>query len=695
MRLSAFVRSLATTVLAGLLLAGGTAQTDRSGSESDSRSSGVRFPVVKTQPAVAPVVESSFKHQPQVNSFFKPGRASPTNPKPALSTNIVFEPAATGAVAPVRRIQPLGRFPGIDATGWVPPDPHIAAGPNHVVQVVNSDIAWFDKTTGNLQFQVPMEPIPGDDEGFFESLGVSPFVYDPKVLYDPVTERFIVVALELGNPNVSKVLIAVSDDSDPNGAWAKYRFEAKLDIGGVEHWFDYPGFGCNRDAVVVTGNMFPFVGSGFGGSQAIVIPKAPLVTAQPATASQIHIPGRASIQVARTFDPNVDKVFMVGAGGPTNQLRTYAVVDLAASPVVQELSVPIPAFQPPASNAPSAQGRELDTLDGRILDAAWRGGRLYACHAVRAGVGDVRTAVRWYEFETNGFTVGDPPTLRQAGTLVSPIAGEHYNMPGLAVNQNFDLVLVFTRSSESIVADIMAAGRRGGDPLGTVGTPIRLHSAAGAAYGGGGFNRWGDYFGAQTDPVDGTTFWTVGMTGKANGNWTTFIDRLTVVDLGLGVDAEIVPGSVAIFANQGTGLSGGVAELAASDASVLSLTSVAVPRLGQVAALDIVADVGTGDDLMRLSVEADMSLVNGAAVFVYMQDFTTGELVLVGQRTASGSSMTHDFAVQENRNRFRQTGTHQVRIVIRVVDPIRTGRRIGLQLPFVLLVDRVTVKIRS
>lgn len=695
MLLIAFSRSLASMMLAGLLVAAGTAQVDRSRSENDGRSSNNRHPVVKTQPAVAPVVESSFKHQPQINISFKPGRASPTNPKPAVATSIVFEPAVTGGIAPMQRIQTLGRFPGIDATGWVPPDPHIAVGPNHVVQVVNSDIAWFDKTTGNLQFQVAMEPIAGPEEGFFESLGVSPFVYDPKVLYDPVTQRFIVVALELGNPDVSKILIAVSDDSNPNGDWAKYRFEAKLNIGGVDHWFDYPGFGCNKDVVVVTGNMFPFVGSGFGGSQAIVIPKATLVAAQPTTASQIHIPNRASIQVARTFDPDVDKVFMIGTGGPTTQLLTYAVVDPLTSPAVQELAVSIPAYQPPASNAPSPSGRELDTLDGRILDAAWRGGRLYACHAIRAGIADLRTAVRWYEFETNAFTVGDPPTLRQAGTLVSPNPGEHYNMPGLAVNQNFDMVLVFTRSSESIVADIMAAGRRGVDPMGTVGTPVRLHSAAGATYGDVGFNRWGDYFGAQTDPVDGTTFWTVGMTGKSNGNWTTFIDRLTILNLGLGVDAEIAPGSVGIFGSQGTGLVGGVAELAASDSNVLSLSSVAIPRLGQVAALDITADLGTSDDLLRLSVETDMSLFSGAAVFVYMQDFTTGELVLIGQRTSTGSSMTHDFVVQGNRNRFRQTGTNQARVVIRVVDPIRSGRRIGLQLPFVLLVDRVTVKIRS
>ena len=43
-------------------------------------------------------------------------------------------------------------FPGIGATGWVPADPDIAVGPNHIVSVVNSSIGFFTKT-GTSQFQ--------------------------------------------------------------------------------------------------------------------------------------------------------------------------------------------------------------------------------------------------------------------------------------------------------------------------------------------------------------------------------------------------------------------------------------------------------------------------------------------------------------------------------------------------------------
>lgn len=204
------------------------------------------------------MTESSYKHRLQIDIMFKPGRPSPTNPKPAVAANIVFEPAATGGITPMPRTRTLGRFPGIDANGHLHPTPNIAVGPRHLVQVVNTGIAWFETDTGIRHFQVPIEPITGDAEGFFESLGISPFVFDPKVLFDPVTQHFIFVALEFGPADV---MIAVSVDANPNGDWAKYRFEAKPNLAVTDLWLDYPGFGCNKDAVAGTGNVFPFSGA--------------------------------------------------------------------------------------------------------------------------------------------------------------------------------------------------------------------------------------------------------------------------------------------------------------------------------------------------------------------------------------------------------------------------------------------------
>src|SRR5262245_15270252 len=46
-------------------------------------------------------------------------------------------------------------FPTIGATGWNPPDPTLAVGPNHVIVCVNMTLACYTKS-GTLQFSIPL-----------------------------------------------------------------------------------------------------------------------------------------------------------------------------------------------------------------------------------------------------------------------------------------------------------------------------------------------------------------------------------------------------------------------------------------------------------------------------------------------------------------------------------------------------------
>ena len=72
-------------------------------------------------------------------------------------------------------LEPAGvGFPGINNTGWIPPDPHMAVGPQHVVVMTNGAIAFFTKT-GTFQFQDQIEGAGG----FWGSLGATGFVFDP------------------------------------------------------------------------------------------------------------------------------------------------------------------------------------------------------------------------------------------------------------------------------------------------------------------------------------------------------------------------------------------------------------------------------------------------------------------------------------------------------------------------------------
>ena len=58
----------------------------------------------------------------------------------------------------------LPKFPGVGWTSIYPADPDVAAGPNHLVQVVNSQIAFFTRT-GAVQFQQLRRAVPGSPAG--------------------------------------------------------------------------------------------------------------------------------------------------------------------------------------------------------------------------------------------------------------------------------------------------------------------------------------------------------------------------------------------------------------------------------------------------------------------------------------------------------------------------------------------------
>src|SRR5688572_12350940 len=125
----------------------------------------------------------------------------------------------------------------------IPPDPYGAAGPAHVVSVVNTSIEFHRTSDGAQQHSQSLR-------GFFTSLTPVNDLFDPKVTYDQFENRFLVVALErvLTGSTSSRILLAVSDDSDPNGTWRFLAINSKINIGGIDTWADYPGIAVDEEA---------------------------------------------------------------------------------------------------------------------------------------------------------------------------------------------------------------------------------------------------------------------------------------------------------------------------------------------------------------------------------------------------------------------------------------------------------------
>ena len=143
-------------------------------------------------------------------------------------------------------------FDGIDDNYTaIPPDVNGAVGPNHIMTTLNTEVR-IQSLTGTIISTVSLY-------SFWNSVGF-PSPFDPKVLYEPYNNRWIITSVANSNSGSSSILIGVSQTNDPTGVWNLYSIDAD---GSDANWLDFPSIGFNKDWVVVTGHLFSISGSNF------------------------------------------------------------------------------------------------------------------------------------------------------------------------------------------------------------------------------------------------------------------------------------------------------------------------------------------------------------------------------------------------------------------------------------------------
>lgn len=84
--------------------------------------------------------------------------------------------------------------------------------------------------------------------------------FDPRVIYDRYTNRFIVVTCAYADSMANYLLVSFSKFEDPRLGWNHYRIRS--DTLDENEWFDSPNISINRDELFITGNMFSDLGNG-------------------------------------------------------------------------------------------------------------------------------------------------------------------------------------------------------------------------------------------------------------------------------------------------------------------------------------------------------------------------------------------------------------------------------------------------
>lgn len=582
------------------------------------------------------------------------------SPAPAPMTMLAMA-APTNAEAPIPPIWqprrepmpplPLGPgdgpdfgFNAIDFTGWTPPDPEMAVGPDHIVTVTNGSIAFFDKTGTNL-FQDEIE----GPQGFWGQQGATGFVFDPEVLYDPHSNRFFAMCCERSSDNRSKYLLAVSDDANPMGTWFKYR----IDVTNVDNDIDSPNMGIDADVVYLSADFF-----GPDKYQVLMIEKAPLLSGGSINSREIVITGSGnqSMGLPVVYDDAGDAGYLLqssegtGNGITFSEVRFHAITNQLTNPQRVTVDVAVPTYSYP--NQPPQQGTSNRPFlfEPRFWSCAVRNGSMWAVHHVNGS----RARVRWYEFDMRNWPFGgQDPILRQWGELDYG-GGIHTYFPSIAVDAENNATIFFSRSATNEFISIGRAFRRHDDALNTF-RPMEFVKQSTVPYTGAG--RWGDYSGTKPEPNEPGVFWGHHEWTDVSNAWRTWLAR---------VDTR--PGSFEITEFDvlfGSLLEGDIASMTESDdvyvetnsAPGFSVLEPDLMRLEVFFAID-----GQAPNEVELAIESRISQPGGQAT-VSLRRWSTGSLITVGSYAIGTSEQTESFGPLASSDFVRDTdGLVEVRI---------------------------------
>ncbi|HEX9794589.1 MAG TPA: hypothetical protein VGC54_11455 [Planctomycetota bacterium] len=393
-------------------------------------------------------------------------------------------------------------FEAFASTGWTPPDPDLAVGPNHLVVVVNVAMKFYDKA-GNQTFSTNLEP-------FFNTSG---FVFDPVALYDEQAGRFVIAAAEHASNGDDYFDIAVSDDDNPNGAWHKYR----VNVNSICGFLDFDNLGMTGDAYIVAADCF----SNPTGNKIHVLEKAPMLvggamnrTSFTTSTSQI------SMGATRNYDGG-STAYLVSSYSPGSpNLGIRAIKNAGSSPSLVSYNLNVGSFSNPPDAQQSGTSNQADTIDHRIKNGVVRNGFLYVTHNVNGGDGAAK--VEWYKIDLRGWpNSGLNPILADNGRV-----NEGTNVDSWFGDVNVDaagnMTISYNRSSPSQFIGIYHTQRKAGDPAGQTDPGVQMQISTSPETG----SRWGDYSGVEEDPASPGTFWS--HLEYRTGSWRTWAGRWDV-----------------------------------------------------------------------------------------------------------------------------------------------------------------------
>jgi hypothetical protein len=415
-----------------------------------------------------------------------------------------------------------------------PPDNTMAiSNEGKIVAAINVKIGFYDSTGARLTTNDPNIATFISDPSISQSS-----LFDPRLIYDPVADRFIFVVLSGSTDATSKVVIGFSQTKNPQGAWKFYTLTGNFD--GSTSWFDYPNIALTDDELIITGNLFFSPSNNYNQSVILQINKAEGYSGgaslnfkswyniQDATGNYAITIVPAVNGINKSYGPNF---YLVSNSPPSESVLTYYEItnkyNVSTSQLVVKTINTDFYSTPPANAQQKGTGIRLDVMKNRIRSAYVSNGLLHYTYITPTNTSGTLPALAYGRYDVStGFN----------RTIYIAEAGFNSAFPAIMHFSNLEnkemTLLAYLSSNTTIFPEVRALTI---DENMVPSASILVKAGTGYIfYNSGNPERWGDYTGiARKYNSVRPEVWVFGCHGDVSHAWANNISQITA-----GVDVE-------------------------------------------------------------------------------------------------------------------------------------------------------------
>lgn len=453
------------------------------------------------------------------------------------SLALVYPKKNNFAVSKNPAIAPPAPFLGQNLQGNIynsstPNDNDIAiSNGNKIISVQNSTVFKYDIDSAINLGYVSL--------GAFAAVLANPNTkFDPKVIYDPVQDKFILIFLNGYTDTTTSITVAFSTTNNPNGAWNMYELPGNPFNNGL--WTDYPMMAMTNQEVFITGNLlYPDSSWQTGFNETVIwqVNKNSGYNGLPIQA-MVHnnitcvgkpvrnlCPVKGGIDTYgpdmnflsnRNLDPQNDTIFLVNINdtiGAPGQTIT-----------VMPLISPISYFMPPTAAQPGAGVQLLETNDSRILGAFIENDKIqyvHNCLDTASGFAAVFHGI------INDVSSSPYITPKIISDTLLEIGYPNISYAGMGITDQ-TAIISFDHTALTVFPGVSALTSDGSgnySSFTTVKSGVNYLSIL------SGNERWGDYSGSQRKYNQPGRVWVNGLWANASKKNTTWIGELSLSSL--------------------------------------------------------------------------------------------------------------------------------------------------------------------